>query len=101
MRFFSEKRSGIDGHAMQDSDAKGRFSFKIFKGLPGELHADFFAYSGDTATLLRKYNYENCPQVQSIIKQTGKEMIKTLTLKIDPQHDLLNLVLKFPFRACK
>jgi hypothetical protein len=101
VRFVPAKRSGIDGQAMQDSDAKGRFSFKIFKGLPGELHADFFAHSGDTATLLRKYNYENCPQVQSIIKQTGENMMKTLTLKVDPQHDLLNVVLKFPFRACK
>jgi hypothetical protein len=68
--------------------------------VPGELHADFFAYSGDTARILEKYDYENCPQVQSIIKETGKEMIKTPALKIDPTRDLRNLVLTFPFRAC-
>lgn len=103
VRFNPAKVPGVDGHAIQDTDAKGRFSFKIFKSLPGELHADFFAYTGNTARVLGTYNYENCPQVQMLLKQSGKAdmMIKTPALKIDPKHDLHNLVLTFPFRACK
>lgn len=101
VRFIPAKVPGVEGRAMEDSDAKGRFSFKIFKGLPGELHADFFAYSGNTARVLGKYNYENCPQVQMLVKQSGKEKINTPALKIDPGSDLRNLVLTFPFRACK
>jgi hypothetical protein len=101
VRFVPAKVPGVDGYAMADTNAKGGFSFKIFKGVPGELHADFFAYSGSTARVLGKYDYGKCPQVQMLVKQTGEEEINTPALKIDPQQDLRNLVLMFPFRACK
>lgn len=101
VRFIPAKVPGVDGSAVEDTDTKGQFSFKTFKGVPGEVHADFFAYSGNTARVLGRYNYENCPQVQMLVKQTGKEMIKTPALRIDPKHDIHNLVLTFPFRACK
>ena len=93
VRFIPAKLPGIQGDALEDTDAKGRFSIKIFRGLQGELHGDFFA-SGE--------RYENCRQVQSFIKQSGKTgtMIKTPPIKINPQRDLYNLVLTFPFRAC-
>jgi len=95
VRFTPANWSGIDGTATQDSDAKGRFSFKIFKDLPGELHADFFPYAVNRARVLGTYDYKNCPAVQLLIKQTEKELIKTPTLKIDPKGDLKNLVLTF------
>jgi protocatechuate 3,4-dioxygenase beta subunit len=101
VRFTPAKVPGVNGSAMADTNAQGQFSFKIFKGLPGELHADFFAYSGSTARVLGKYDYGKCPQVQVLVKQSGEEMIKTPALKIDPQQDLLKLVLAFPFRHCR
>jgi hypothetical protein len=103
VRFIPKNRPGIDGRSMQDSGAKGRFSFKVFKDMPGELHADFFAESDDRTPHLLKSRYDNCSQVQLFVKQSGKEgtMIKTPALKIDPKHDLHNLVLTFPFRACQ
>ena len=101
VRFTPSKETGVDGSAMADTNAKGEFSFKIFKGVAGELHADFFAYGVSTASLQHKYNYRKCPQVERIVRESGTEMVKTPPLKIDPQQDLLNLVLTFPFRRCK
>lgn len=102
-RFNTRKVPGVDGDNIGDTDAKGRFSFKIFKGLPGELHADFFAMLESDSLVWLKDGYVNCPQVQRLIKQSGEDrtMIKTPTLRIDPQGDLRNLVLTFPFPACK
>ena len=101
VRFTPANVPGVDGSALVDTDAHGQFSFKIFKGLPGELHADFTPLSSNTAAIVGAYDYGKCPQVQTIIKQTGEQMLKTPVLRIDPQHDLRNLVLTFPFRSCK
>ena len=101
VRFKSAKMPGVNGDALEDTNAQGQFSFKILKGLPGELRADFFAYSGSTAAIIGEYDYAKCPQVQTIMKQTGEELIKTPALRIDAKEDLLNLVLTFPFRPCK
>ena len=100
VRFKSAKMPGVNGDALVDTNTQGEFSFKILKGLPGELHADFFAHSGRTAATVGDYDYAKCPQVQAIVKQTGQEMIKTPALRIDAKEDLLNLVLMFPFRSC-
>lgn len=101
VRFTAANVPGVDGDAMVDTNAQGQFSLKIFKGLPGELHADFIAYSGNTAAITGQYDYAKCPQVQEIVKQTSNELLKTPTLKLDPQQNLLNLVLTFPFHSCK
>ena len=101
VRFKPAKVWDGNGSAMADTNAQGQFSLKIFKGLPGELHADFFVHSGSTARLIGEYDYEKCPQVQKIVKQTGEQIIKTPTLKIDPQQNLLSLVLMFPFHRCR
>ena len=101
VRFTPARVPGFEGAALAATNAQGEFSFKILKDLPGELHADFFAYSGSIAATIGKYDYAKCPQVQTIVKQTGKEMIKTPALRIDAKEDRLNLVLTFPFRSCK
>ena len=101
VRFIPPQVPGVKGYTLADTDAHGQFSLRIFKGLPGELHADFFAYSGNTAAIVGKYDYGKCPQVQTIVKQTGEQMIKTPPLKIDPQQDLLDVVLTFPFPSCR
>lgn len=100
VRFTPARVPGFEGAALADTNAQGEFSFKILKGLPGALHADFFAYSGRTAAIVHKYDYAKCPQVHAIVKQTGQEMIKTPALGIDAKEDLLNVVLTFPFRSC-
>ena len=100
VRFTAVKAPGVNGDALVDADEQGRFSLKIFKDLPGELHADFVAHSGSTAVIVRKYDYSKCPQVQSIVNQTGQQMIKTPALMIDSRQNL-NLVLTFPFPSCK
>jgi len=100
VRFFPAKVPGFNGFVVVDTTAEGKFSFKIFKGLPGELYADFFAYTGTGAEIVGAYDYAKCPQVYAIMKQTG-ELIKTRVQKIAPQHDLPNVVLTFPFPRCK
>lgn len=52
VRFKPSKEWDGNGDAMADVNAQGQFSLTIFKGLPGELHADFFAYSGSTARVI-------------------------------------------------
>ena len=100
VRFKAAQTPGVDGDAIVDTNAQGRFSLRILKDVPGELHADFHAHSGTTAEIIGAYDYANCPQVQAIIKQTGRAQIKTPALKLDALHDHLNLVLTFPFRSC-
>ena len=100
VRFIPPELPGVKGYTLADTNAQGQFSLKILKGLPGELHADFFAFSGNTAAIVGKYDYGKCPQVQTIVKQTGEQKIKTPALKIDPQQDLLDVVLTFPFPSC-
>ena len=101
VRFTPERGPDFEGAAIADTNAQGQFSFKILKGLPGELHADFSAYSRETAAIVGKFDYAKCPQVQKIAEQTAQDMIKTPAIRIDAKEDLLNLVLTFPFRPCK
>ena len=76
VRFTSARVPGVNGDALVDTNARGQFSLKILKGFPGELHADFFANSGNTGAMLSEYDYGNCPQVQKIVTQTGVKWSK-------------------------
>jgi hypothetical protein len=86
----------IDGDANAMTDAKGRFSIRILKGLEGELSADVFAYVGE---------FENCPKLDALIKKAegnGRmSVIKTEAVKIQAGRDLKEVEIRFPFPGCK
>ena len=76
------------------TDAKGRFSVKILKGKKGALHGDLYVYTGQ---------FENCPRIESLIKQSGHDNTKLETpqVKIQADNNLYGVELKFPFPSCK
>ena len=76
-----------------DTDSLGRFTLRILKGVKVEIYASFQADVGE---------YQNCPELDALIKATGQETaeIKSSSITIDTNHDLDDLVLKFPFPRC-
>ena len=85
---------GRDGNASEKTDAQGRFKLKIVKGVKGVIFSDVFV-SHDS--------YENCPKFDALIKESGKNFtsIETSEVTIEGDQDIFDLVIKFPFPACK
>jgi len=76
------------------TDAKGRFSIKIVQGANGTLFGWFYSYTGE---------YENCPKLDRLIKQSGSDVpeIRTPPIDIRATTNLYDVELKFPFPYCK
>lgn len=93
---FKSVKSGSNelSEARVKTDAKGRFSLKILKGLEGRLYGQMYTFSGE---------FENCPKLESIIKKSANSSvdIETPAIKILAENNLQGLELKFPFPACK
>lgn len=89
--FKAEKVGNVEGSVTTKSDARGRFSMTVMKGLKGELSSDFSASS----TL-----YEEC---RKLPRTSGRSyaVIKSPANRIEAEHDLYNVVLRFPFSACR
>lgn len=87
-------KDDIEGSARARTDAQGRFSLKILKGLEGQLFGVMYTYTGE---------FENCPKLEQEIKQTGgtNAELKTPVVEILAESDLQNVDLKFPFPGCK
>lgn len=86
-------KDNVEGDAYVRTDAKGRFSIKILKGLEGELFADMYVYTG---------LFENCPKLEAMIKKVGRSMeIKSSVVKIEAASDLSEVELRYPFPGCK
>jgi len=92
--FKGAKTDGIDGDAAAKTDAEGRFSIKILKGVKGELSAEDYVYVGQ---------FENCPKLESLIRKTGRSTatIKTNIVEIHAEQNFYDVELKFPFPGCK
>lgn len=80
--------------ARADTDTKGRFSIRILRGSKGSLSGGMYTFLGE---------FENCPKLERLIKQTGKSMteIRTFPSEIFTQTNLYGVVLKYPFPSCK
>ena len=57
------------------TDSKGRFSIKILHGANGSLFGWMYTYAGE---------YENCPKLERLIKQSGSDVpdIRTPPMEI-------------------
>lgn len=84
----------VEGEARAQTDAQGRFSFKILKGLEGELYGEMYVYAS---------KFENCPKLEAIIKKApqGSTDVKTPVMKIHALNDLSGVELRYPFPGCK
>lgn len=93
---FKAEKSGekIDGDAYVKTDAAGRFSLRILKGLKGQVFSEI--YASDTLQ-------PNCPELLAVLKKTGKTYgwITTQVVEILAERDLSGMELKYPFPSCK
>jgi hypothetical protein len=95
VEFVAEKTGESEkADARAKTDARGRFSIKILKGSKGRLAGTMYTYVG---------KYENCPQLDKIIKQTGNSFLelKTPAFEITAETSLYGVELKYPFPGCK
>jgi hypothetical protein len=90
----AKAEAGVDANASDRTDAKGRFSLKILKGVKGKLYGSMFTYIGE---------FKNCPKLESIIKKSGNTSaeVETPVLEIQAENNLYNVELKYPFPACE
>ena len=94
VQFEAIAQEGIAGDVDALTDARGRFTLELLKGVKGVIYGTFNAEAGE---------YENCPRLEALIKETGKEAaeLRTPVIKIDADKDAGNLILKYPFPRCK
>lgn len=94
VEFKANETYGRDGNVREKTDANGRFKLKIIKGVKGVISSGLYASVG---------SYENCPKLDALIKETGQKFadIKTPEVTTEADQDVFDLVLKFPFPACK
>jgi hypothetical protein len=86
--------ANVEAEVREMTDAQGRFSMKILKGLKGHLNGTMYTYVGE---------FENCPEIEKAIKQGGKDNadLKTPSLQIIAESDLYDVELKYSFPSCK
>lgn len=84
----------VDGEARAKTDAAGRFSIKILKGLRGKLYGTMYTYAGE---------FENCPKLEAVINKAGGSIpdLKTRESEILAAVNLYDVELKYPFPGCK
>jgi len=90
----SNPDKNISGDVSEQTDSNGRFSIKVLRGLTGELAAEQWLLEG---------LFENCPTVDELIKNSGRNnvTVKTNTINLGVDHNFFDLELVFPFPTCK
>ena len=91
---YGDITGDVDGDAQATTDAQGRFSIKILKGLKGSLDGRMYTYVGE---------FENCPKLDRLIKQSGNSNgeVQTPAVEIKADENLSGVELKFPFPGCQ
>lgn len=89
-----ETGGGKADRARTKTDAKGRFSIKILKGMKGRIHGEMYAQVGE---------FVNCALLDSLIKQGGGTYSKMTTPAVEFNADepVNGIELKFPFPGCR
>jgi len=94
---ISFKAKGKDARYERDAsaltDGQGHFSLKILKGTIGWLNGEMYVYES---------KYEDCPQVDKIVKKNGDKMVTVMTNRIgvEVKDDIQDVKLTFPFPFC-
>jgi hypothetical protein len=94
--FKAEKTDELtDGNGFAVTDANGKFSLRLLKGLKGKLFGEVW---------LDENEFTECPQVVASLKTKGEagwEEQKTDAVEIQSQANVDNVELKLPFPSCK
>lgn len=88
---FKTKNAGADGWIRTKTDAHGRFSLRLLKGLRGEL-------SGTYAPSDREL--KNCPQLKKLLQGKRVLMFETERLKVEADENK-TFELKLPASPCR
>jgi hypothetical protein len=93
INFKALPREGFKTDEVEITD-DGRFTFKIVKGLKGELFGVFAAQIGE---------YADCPKLDALLMTAGygAASLKSTTIPIEGDRNVDNVVLRFPFPKCK
>lgn len=93
---FKPERTGGGGESgtSAPTDSAGRFSLIVLKGRRGELFAKRSFYASEV---------ENCPELESIIKQSGQTIVdvRTQVVEIPAEENLRGVELRYPFPECR
>lgn len=86
-------KEGYDGEVHTKTDAQGRFSLTVLHGLKGWLRGFMYTYEGQ---------YVNCPQLDKLIKATGRSApdIGTKPIRLEVNREFSDTRLVFPFPYC-
>ncbi len=94
--FKAEKTDELtDGDAFAITDANGKFSLRVLKGLKGKLVGEVW---------LDENEFTECPQVVASLKKNGEggwEEQKTDAVELQIQGTVDNMELRLPFASCK
>lgn len=90
----SDEIENTEGKARAKTDAEGRFTIKVIKGISGTLSADMYVYNS---------KYANCPEVLKIIAKTGNTnaTVKTNEVEIQGNENMSSVNLVLPFPKCE
>ena len=94
VRFDAVAKPGFDGFVVAETNAEGRFTIRILKGLQGNL---------ETGVAVYPETYQNCPALAAFMKQTGEPSgyFSTQESRIEAEQDISNLVLRLPIPSCQ
>jgi len=83
----------IDGNSREITDADGRFSIRILKGLTGLLYSEMSIEQEEAA---------NCALVEKLIRDTGKTSValQTNTVVIRVEKNEIGVELRYTFAGC-
>ena len=86
-------KEGYDGEVHTSTDDQGRFSLSVLEGLKGSLRGFMYTYVGE---------FENCPQLDELIKAKGGNVpdLGTTPIMLEIDRDLQDIKLSFPFPYC-
>ena len=94
--FKAEKTDELtDGDAFAITDANGKFSLRILKGLKGKLFGEVW---------LDENEFTECPQIVALLKmkrEGGWAEQTTDAVEIQIQGNVDNMELRLPFASCK
>jgi hypothetical protein len=94
VEFRAEKNGEEEADSRTRTDARGRFTLEILKGQRGSAYGRMHTYVG---------RFENCPRLDALVRQTGRDEaeMKTPAVEIQADGDLYGVELRFPFPGCK
>lgn len=87
VRFRTPKTADVDGNIEVTTDARGRFSLTVLKGLRGELYSIY---------AVALYELVNCPPLE----QSGKTHFETTRLQVEATENK-TFELKLPVSPCR